>query len=204
MGNRNPKFDAYISRAPQFAQPILSHLREVVHQGCPEVKETIKWGFPHFEYKGILCSMAAFKQYCAFGFWKGSIMSDPKKVMTQVGRTSMGHFDRITSLSDLPLDKILISYIKEAMKLNDEEIKVPQRTRPKSDKILKVPAYFLKKLKRNKAALKTFEGFSYSNKKDYVEWIEEAKTESTREKRMVTAMEWMAEGKIRNWKYVRK
>jgi uncharacterized protein YdeI (YjbR/CyaY-like superfamily) len=203
MGNRNPKFDVYISRAPQFAQPILEHLREVVHQGCPETIETIKWGFPNFEYKGILCSMAAFKQHCAFGFWKGSIMSDPKNVMAQIGRTSMGQFDRITSLSDLPSDKILLSYIKEAMKLNDDDVKLPQRSKPKGDKILKVPPYFLKELKKNKAALKTFEGFSYSNKKEYVEWVEEAKTVATRDKRMETALEWMAEGKIRNWKYVK-
>ena len=204
MGNRNPKFDAYIRKAPQFAQPILIHLREVVHQGCPEVEETIKWSFPNFEYKGILCSMAAFKQHCAFGFWKGSIMSDPKNVMAQIGQTSMGQFDRITSLSDLPSDKILLSYIKEAMKLNDDDVKLPQRSKPKGEKVLKVQPYFLKELKKNKVALKTFEGFSYSNKKDYVEWVEEAKTDATREKRMETALEWMAEGKIRNWKYVRK
>lgn len=203
MGNRNPKFDAYISRAPQFAQPILSHLREVVHQGCPETTETIKWGFPNFEYKGILCSMAAFKQHCAFGFWKGSIMSDPKNVMAQIGRTSMGQFDRISSLSDLPSDKILLSYIKEAMKLNDDDIKLPQRSKPKSEKVLKVSPYFQKELRKNKASLKTFEGFSYSNQKDYVEWVEESKTDATLEKRMETAIKWMAEGKIRNWKYVK-
>lgn len=204
MGKENPKFDTYISKAAPFAQPILTHLRKVVRQGCPEVEETIKWGFPHFEYKGILCSMAAFKQHCAFGFWKGSIMSDPKNVMTQTGRTSMGHFERITSLSDLPSDKILISYIKEAMKLNDEDIKIPLHSKPKEEKILIVPPDFLKEIKKNKAAFKTFEAFSYSHKKDYSSWIEEAKTEATRKKRMDIAIEWMAEGKGRNWKYQRK
>lgn len=200
----NPKFDAYIAKSAPFAQPILIHLRAIVHQGCPDVEEVIKWGFPNFEYKGILCSIAAFKQHCSFGFWKGSIMSDPKGVMTRTGKTAMGHFDRLTSVSDLPSDKILLSYIKEAMKLNDEEVKLPQRSKPKGEKALKVPPYFIKELKKNKAALKTFDGFSYSNKKDYVEWLEEAKTDATREKRMETAIEWMAEGKIRNWKYVRK
>jgi uncharacterized protein YdeI (YjbR/CyaY-like superfamily) len=204
MGKENPKIDAYIGKSAPFAKPILQHLREIIHLGCPEVVETIKWGFPHFEYKGILCSVAAFKQHCAFGFWKGAIMRDPKGVMAQTGRTSMGHFDRITSLSDLPPDKVLLSYIKEAMKLNDDEVKLPQRSKPVVEKILKVPPYFLKELKKNKAALKTFESFSYSNKKDYVEWTEEAKTDATREKRLATAIEWMAEGKIRNWKYVRK
>jgi len=204
MSKKSPKIDAYIAKSAPFAQPILIRLREVVHRGCPEAEETMKWGFPHFEYKGILCSMAAFKQHCAFGFWKGSIMSDPKGVMTQTGRTSMGHFDRITSVSDLPSDKILLSYIKEAMKLNDEDVKLPQRAKPKAEKALKVSAYFLKELKKNKAALKTFESFSRSNKKDYVEWVDEAKTDATRDKRMETALEWMAEGKIRNWKYVKK
>ncbi len=203
MGKENLKVDAYIAKAAPFAQPILQHLRELVHDGCTEVTETIKWGFPHFEYKGILCSMASFKQHCAFSFWKGSIMSDPKHVMKQAGRTSMGHFDRITSLTDLPSDKILLAYIKEAAKLNDEEVKVPQQSKPKAEKKLTVPSYFLNELKKNKAALKTFEGFSYSNKKDYVEWIEEAKTDATRTKRMETTIEWLAEGKVRNWKYMK-
>ncbi len=200
----NPKFDAYIAKAAPFAQPILIHLRQVVHRGCPEVAEVIKWGFPNFEYNGILCSMAGFKQHCSLGFWKGSIMSDPKGVMTKTGKTAMGHFDRITSVSDLPSDKVLLSYIKEAMKLNDEEVKLPQRSKSKVEKVLKVSPYFLKELKKNKAAFKNFEGFSYSNKKEYVEWVDEAKTDPTRETRIKTAIEWMAKGKIRNWKYVRK
>lgn len=199
----NQKFNVYIAKAAPFAQPILLHLRALVHQGCPEATETIKWGFPNFEYKGILCGMAAFKEHCAFSFWKGSVMRDPKKIMTRVGRTSMGQFDRITSISDLPSDKILLSYIKEAMKLNDDNVKLPQRSKPKDEKVLRVPPHFLKELKKNKAALKTFEGFSYSNKKEYVEWVEEAKTAATRDKRMETALQWMAEGKIRNWKYVK-
>jgi uncharacterized protein YdeI (YjbR/CyaY-like superfamily) len=203
MGNFDKKVDAYIARSAPFSKEILEHLREIVHKACPEVEETIKWGFPHFEYKGILCSMAAFKAHCAFGFWKGAIMQDPKKVMTIIGKTSMGSFDRITSIDDLPSEKIMIAYIKEAKSLNENDIKLPDRGK-KITSSVQVPEYFLKALKKNKKALETFHGFSNSNKKDYVEWITEAKTESTREKRIETSLEWIGEGKIRNWKYIQK
>jgi uncharacterized protein YdeI (YjbR/CyaY-like superfamily) len=203
MAKKNPSFDAYIKAAAPFAQPILSHLRKLVHQACPDVEETIKWGFPHFDYKGIICNMAAFKNHCAFRFWKSAIMSDPNKVMEVKDRGAMGNFQKITSLSDLPSDKILIAYIKEAKKLNEDDIKLPARKKT-TVKEVHVPAYFAKALKRNSDAWKNFEKFSYSNKKDYVEWIEEAKTETTEEKRIETAVEWISEGKTRNWKYMKK
>lgn len=203
MGSFDQKIDAYVAKSPPFAKEILEHLRGLVHKACPEVQETIKWGFPHFEYKGILCSMAAFKAHCAFGFWKGAIMKDPKKVMTIVGKTSMGSFNRIASLKDLPSAKILIDYIKEAMKLNDNDIKLPERSKKKTTPV-ETPAYFLKALKENKKALAIFNGFSNSNKKDYVEWITESKTAATRDKRIETSLEWIAEGKTRNWKYIKK
>lgn len=203
MGQQSKKVDAYIAKAAPFAQEILMHLRAVVHKACPGAEEEIKWSFPHFMYKGMLCSMAAFRQHCAFGFWKGSVMKDPHHVMQKKNRTAMGHFDRITSLADLPSDKILTSYIREAMKLNDEGVGILHRSGDRGHKKLVVPSYFMKALKKNTAALKTFEGFSNTNKKDYVEWITEARTDATREKRMATAIEWMAEGKIRNWKYAK-
>ena len=200
---KNVDHDTYISNAAPFAQPILKHLRELIHKACPEVAETIKWGFPHFEFKGVICSMAAFKNHCSFGFWKSSIMSDPKKIMEIKDRGAMGNFQKITSLSDLPADKILIAYIKEAKKLNEDEIKLPAQKKT-TDKEVDVPAYFVKALKRNSDVWKNFEKFSYSNKKEYVEWIEEAKTDATREKRIETAVEWISEGKSRNWKYMKK
>jgi uncharacterized protein YdeI (YjbR/CyaY-like superfamily) len=203
MGNFDKKVDAYIAKSAPFTKEILEHLREIVHKACPEVEETIKWGFPHFEYKGILCSMAAFKAHCAFGFWKGAIMQDPKKVMTIIGKTSMGSFDRITSIDDLPSEKIMVAYVKEAKSLNENDIKLPDRAKSKMVSF-ETPEYFLKALKKNKKASETFQTFSNSNKKDYVEWITEAKTESTREKRMETSIKWIAEGKIRNWKYIKK
>ncbi len=202
MPSRDPNIDAYIKKSAPFAQPIMEHLRGLVHKACPQVEETVKWGFPHFEYKGILCSMAAFKQHCSFGFWKATLMKDDKDLLKQVGKTDMGYFDKIQSLEDLPSDKILIAYIKEAVRLNDEDIKVVKpKAAPK--KALATPPDLLAALKKNKAALKTFESFSPSNKKDYIEWIVDAKTEATRNKRLETAIEWMAEGKIRNWKYVK-
>lgn len=203
MGKYDKKVDAYIAKSADFAKPILEHLRELVHEAVPDVEETIKWGFPHFDYKGIMCSMAAFKNHTSFGFWKGSIMKDPHGVMSIVGKTSMGSFDKITSTKDLPSDKILKQYITEAAKLNEDDIKLV-KAKVKPIKSVEVPAYFLKALKKNKKALETFQNFSNSNKKDYVEWITGAKSEETRESRMETALEWIGEGKVRNWKYLKK
>jgi uncharacterized protein YdeI (YjbR/CyaY-like superfamily) len=205
MTGFSKQVDAYVAKSAPFAQPILEHLRELVHTACPDVVETIKWSFPHFDYKGMLCNMAAFKNHCSFGFWKGALMSDPNKVMTPVGRTSMGSFDRITSLDDLPSDKIMLAYIREAMKLNDENLKLPvKKTSTKKAAEVKVPAYFTQVLKKDKKAYATFTAFSPSHRKEYVEWITEAKTEETRKKRIETAIEWLSEGKSRHWKYVKK
>lgn len=204
MAQKDLRIDAYIAKSADFAKPVLNHLRKLVHQACPKAVETIKWGFPHFEYKGILCSMASFKSHASFGFWKGSVMKDPKKILNPVGETSMGHFGKITKLSDLPSDKIIIDYIKEAARMNDAGVKLPVGSKTKERKELVIPKYFLDLLKKNKKAQKTFESFTYSNKKDYVEWVTEAKTEETRNSRMKTAMEWMAAGKVRNWKYLKK
>jgi uncharacterized protein YdeI (YjbR/CyaY-like superfamily) len=204
MPKTDPKIDAYIIKAQPFARPVLEHFRELVHKACPDVEEKMKWSFPHFDYKGeMMCSMAAFKNHCSMGFWKASIMKDKDKIfgdMTE--RDGMGHFGKITSLADLPSDKILSQYIKEAMKLNDEGCKVV-KSKPVKNEDIEVPAYFMDALNKNKKALATFTAFSASNKKEYVVWVTEAKTEDTRNKRMETTLEWMADGKIRNWKYVR-
>ena len=206
MGTRDPRIDAYIEKAAEFAQPILRHLRELVHTGCPDVKETIKWGFPHFEHKGVLCSMAGFKQHCAFGFWKGALLSEKHPELAAAEDPAMGQLGRITALSDLPDDETLLLYIREATALNDQGIKAPARSKPKpeAERELEVPEDLLDALRKNPLALATFEGFSYSNKKEYVEWVTEAKSEETRRRRLDQAVEWMAEGKIRHWKYVRK
>ncbi len=203
MAAIDPRIDEYISKAEDFAKPILNHLRAVIHTACPGVKETMKWSFPHFEYAGgILCSMAAFKQHCAFGFWLGSKMKDPEKLLAKVGeRSAMGHFGKIKNLGDLPSDEVLIKYIKEAMALNAEGVKISKKVKDAIQKEMEVPSYFLDALKQNSAALSAFEKFSPSHKKEYVEWINEAKTEVTRDKRIATALEWIGEGKSRHWKY---
>jgi len=199
MGKKDPRVQAYIAKSPDFAKPILNHIRKLVHVACPEVEETMKWSFPHFDYKGMLCSMAAFKEHCAFGFWKEKLI-----LGTSPGsQEGMGTFGRITSISDLPGDKTLIDYIKKAVKLNNAGVRI-SRPKPVKKKLLKITTYFSAALKKNKKALKTFEGFSYSNKKDYVQWVTEAKTIETRNQRLATAIEWMAQGKVRNWKYLRK
>jgi uncharacterized protein YdeI (YjbR/CyaY-like superfamily) len=148
--------------------------------------------------------MASFKQHCAFIFWLGSLMKDPKNILKSgENKTSMGHLGQLKSLSDLPSDKILIAYLKEAMTLIDKGVKLEKKS-ASATKQLEIPAYFMSALKKNKAALKTFEGFSNSNKKEYIEWVTGAKSEETRKSRLETAIEWMAEGKIKNWKYVKK
>ena len=200
MGTRDKRIDAYIAKSAGFAQPILRHLREAVHEACPEVEETMKWSFPHFMYKGMMCSMASFKQHCAFGFWKGSLVMDGGGKSTD----AMGQFGRITSLKDLPPKSTLLAYIKKARQLNDAGVKVPTKAKPRGEKKdLIVPDYFLAAVKKNRKAFATFEGFPYSHKKEYVQWITEAKTDETRSRRLQTSIEWLAEGKSRNWKYER-
>jgi uncharacterized protein YdeI (YjbR/CyaY-like superfamily) len=204
MAKKDPRIDAYIAKSADFAKPVLNHFRELVHKSCPDVEETWKWSFPHFDYKGQpMCSMAAFKKHCAIGFWKAQLMKDSKTLIDKAkSEEAMGHFGRITSLQDLPKDPVIVKYIKEGMKLNDAGIKI--KPKPASTKEVEVPDYFTKALNKNKKALKTFEEFSNSNKKEYVNWVTEAKTEETRKSRLATSIEWMSEGKIRNWKYLKK
>ena len=206
MGKRSPRIDEYIAKAADFAKPILEHVRELVHKGCPEVEETIKWGMPSFEYKGPFFGIASFKAHCAIGFWKAKLLKDPKHYLTprfNAGGEAMGNFGRIESLKDLPPNKVFLDFIKQAKKLNDDGVKLPTRQKAVK-KVLVVPAYFSNALKSNKKALVTFNSFSPSHKREYVEWVVEAKTEATRNKRLKTALMWMAEGKNRNWKYMKK
>jgi uncharacterized protein YdeI (YjbR/CyaY-like superfamily) len=202
MKNAAPEIDAYIAKSADFARQILNKLRKLFHQACPAIEETMKWSFPHFEYKGIVGSMAAFKQHACFGFWKGKLLDDPHQLFTNLPKAAM-NMARITDISQLPADKVLLDYIRRVVALNEDGVKAPQsKKKPKPP--LEVPDYFLAALKKNKKALATFEAFSPSHKREYVEWIVEAKQEETRMQRLATAIEWMAEGKPRNWKYMRK
>jgi uncharacterized protein YdeI (YjbR/CyaY-like superfamily) len=172
-------------------------IREIVHEACPEVEENIKWGVPAFDYTGMMCGMAAFKQHCTFGFWKGSLIFPDKRDMD-----GMGQFGRLTKVSDLPSKRELTGYIRKAMKLNEEGIKVEREKKPKKPDI-PMPADLRAALRKNKKAHDAFEAFSPSHRREYLEWITEAKTEATRERRLNTALEWIADGKSRNWKYQR-
>src|SRR3982751_1740650 len=197
MPNKDPRVDAYIEKSADFAKPILTHLRKLVHKASPKVSETVKWGMPAFEYKGLVCGFAAFKQHCTFGFWKESLLISD--AFSEV-KTAMGSFGRITSKKDLPADDVIVKLIRQAVELNEKGIKVSKKpVPPKKD--LEVPDYLTAALRKNKVARETFENFPYSCKKEYVQWISEAKTEATREKRLATTIEWLAEGKRRNWKY---
>ena len=198
MPTTDKRVDAYIEKSAEFAKPILTHIRAAVHEACPEVQEEMKWSFPNFMYKGMFCSMAAFKEHCALNFWKGAL------IFGKQDREAMGHFGRIASVKDLPPKKELLKYVKEAKRLNDEGIAVPKPKKTAEKKELVVPDFVLKALGKDKKALATWEGFSYSHRKEYVEWVMEAKTEATREKRLAQMMEWLAEGKSRNWKYERR
>ena len=193
-GHRDPRVDAYIERSGDFAKPILTRLRDVVHAACPEAKETIKWGAPYFDYMGPLCGMVAFKRHCAFVFWKDTLIVD------NPSEEAMGQLGRIESLSDLPPKKTLTAWLKKAVKLNEDGVKAPRSVRPPKPPV-RVPPDLEKALKNNARARATFEGFSPSHRREYVEWIEEAKREETRRKRLVKAIEWMAEGNPRHWKY---
>lgn len=196
MGTKDPRVDAYIEKAQPFARPILRRIRNAVHVGCPEVVETIKWSAPHFDYKGIFCGMASFKEHCAFGFWKASLL----RGLGRRDKDAMGQFGRITSLADLPPEKTLVGLVKQAAKLNDEGVKVKRE--PKGPKApVKVPAPFAAALKKNRKAQTAFDALSPSHRCEYVEWITEAKQEATRQRRIDTALAWIEEGKSRNWKY---
>ncbi len=196
MSKRDPRVDAYIVKSAPFAQPILKYLRQLVHEISPDVEETLKWSMPSFLHRGrILCGVAAFKQHSSFWFWRGMNLT------ADDGRDGMGAFGCITSLKDLPSKKILIGHLKKAIEFCEAGAKFA-KPRGASKPTPTAPADLLVALKKNKKASATFAAFSPSAKREYVDWITEAKREDTRAKRLAQAVEWMAEGKQRNWKYM--
>ena len=198
MATHDPRIDAYIAKSAEFARPILERLRAIVHEACPDVEETIKWGAPNFVYAGgIVCMMAAFKQHASFGFWKEALV-----VGEDAERKGMGSIGKLTSIKDLPPKKQLLAWIHKAMEFNAQGVKTPgvrKTSKPKPPPI--APPELVAALKMNRKAKATWDGFAPSHKREYIEWITEAKREETRLKRLVQAMEWMAQGKSRNWKY---
>ena len=196
MGTRDPRIDAYIENSAPFARPILRHLREIVHEACPKVEETMKWSMPHFMYEGMLAGMSAFRQHAAFGFWKGSLIEG-----LEPGSEAMGQFGCIKSVKDLPSKSAIKAWVKQAMKLNEEGVKPPARAKRTARPEAEIPPDLAAALKKSKAAKSTFDDFSPSHRREYVEWITEAKQQATRDRRLAQAIEWMAEGKSRHWKY---
>jgi len=195
MPKTDPRVDAYIDAAPDFARPILVHLRTLVQRACPEVEETLKWRMPTFTHHGILCGMAAFKQHVSFGFWKHSLV-----IGQGVERDGMGSFGKVTKISELPTQGVLTAYIKKAMRLNESGVKAPRKLRPRAP--LPMPMELSAALKKNDKAAAAFAAFSPSCRREYIEWIGEAKREETRSKRLAQALEWISAGKVRNWKYL--
>ena len=196
MPKTDKRVDAYIENAAEFAQPILTRIRQTVHEACPDVEETLKWGHPSFMYQGIMCGMVAFKEYCALHFWKGQL------IVENVSSDQVwGQLGRLKKVGDLPPKKTVVGYVKKAMELNELGTQSPKRpTKPRKELVM--PGAFMTAIKKNKKALATFEGFSPTNRRDYIEWITDAKGEDTRARRIAQAVEWMAEGKPRNWKYM--
>lgn len=196
MTGHDPRVDAYITKSAAFAQPILTYLRDIVHTGCPEVEEGLKWSMPFFSYRGSpLCMMAAFKRHCGFGFWLS------QQVVGEAAEDGMGQFGKIGALKDLPSEKALVAYLHKAMALNEAGVKMTR-----SRTVMPAPALpddlaTLLKQKKHAAARKTYEGFAPGAQREYIDWIVEAKTDITRQKRLASTLEWLAEGKKRHWKY---
>ena len=198
MGKRDPRVDAYIAKSADFAQPILAHLRDVVHATCPDVEEDIKWSMPFFAYHGNLCQIAAFKAHCAFGFWRGKEI--PGLEHEAGNAMGMGSVGRIESMADVPPKRELVRFIKAAMALNDSGAK-PVRTKAAPKATIAIPPDLEAALKANRKAQSGFVALPPGAQRDYLEWIVEARREATRASRIATTVEWTAEGKKRNWKY---
>lgn len=192
----DPRIDAYIARRADFARPILELLRQIVHEACPDCEETLKWSSPSFMYKGkILAGFAAFKAHAVFGFWSGSLVLEANAEQ----KSAMGQFGRLTSIDDLPTKKMLVELTRKAMKLIDDGVKPPRDKHSKPP--FTVPQDLRAAIDAVPAAKATFDNFPPSQQRDYVDWVTEAKRDETRAKRLSQTIEWLAEGKRRNWKY---
>lgn len=195
------KVDAYQDSVAEFAKQIMAHLRKLLHETCPGIVEEIKWGIPHFDYKGeMMCMFAAYSKHCSFSFWKEELMSDPRFRDNPGKKAPKRFLGKLNSLSDLPPDKELIAFIKEAMRLNEQKIKLSPKPSEKRKEVA-MPGFFAEALAGNPAAKAIFESKSDSFRKEYIVWLADAKTDVTRQKRVEESLEWISEGKGRFWKY---
>ena len=120
----NKKVDAYIGKSAEFAKPILNHLRAIILATCPEVEEDIKWGIPHYSYKGDhLCMMAAFSKHCSFNLYKAESMKDQAIQDGVKAGKKFGYMDKVKDVSELPARKRLVAYLEELMALNESGVK---------------------------------------------------------------------------------
>ena len=195
----DPRIDEKIARAADFARPILEHWRALVHKTVPGVEEAIKWGMPHFVYKGKnIAGMASFKAHCAV-----MVHGDGRQDSAD-GSGGMGSYGKITSLADLPPDEQLAATLRTAMERIDRGEKAPWRQQPpKPKRTIEVPQDMAAGLAANPAAAQHWQALAPSHRYEYLEWITGAKRDETRVKRLGQALEWLAEGKRRNWKYER-
>ncbi|MEP7028613.1 MAG: YdeI/OmpD-associated family protein, partial [Candidatus Eisenbacteria bacterium] len=198
MATKDPRVDAYIAKAAPFARPILKHLRKLVHRGCPDVVETMKWSAPFFEHHGIMIGIAAFKGHCALIFWKGRLLSGVPAGKDRPKGEARGEFGRITALSDLPSDAAIVKMVKAAALLNEEGTAVKRVPKTASKPPARMPADLKAALAKNKKAKATFDAFPPGQKREYVEWIVEAKRPETRATRLATTLVWLAAGKTRD------
>ncbi len=201
MARTDPRVTAYIRKQQPFAQPILKYLREVVHEAVPECEETLKWGAPAYMHHGIVCITAGFKKHTAIVLWKGPLILNTKGKRAD---EAWGDYGRVTTIDDLPARSTLIKYLRATAKLNEDGVKVSARKKPVKGRPVEVPEFLAKALKKNKKARETFEAFSPSHRREYTEWISEAKRDETREKRLANTIEWLEQGKPRQWKYVER
>lgn len=199
MGTLDPRVDAYIAKSADFARPILVHLRETIHAASPVIDETLKWSAPHFTHCGLLCGMAAFKRHVTFGFWLGEQVTG-----SPASDTAMGQFGRLTCIADLPSRRTLIAHVRNAIALNEAGVKAPRRAHHGPAPAPVVPDDLAAALRRDAKARAAFDAFSPSHRREYIEWIEEAKRAATRAQRLATTLAWLAQGKPRNWKYMKQ
>ena len=192
---RDPRVDAYIEKKADFARPILTHLRDLIHRHSPAVEETIKWSMPFFTYKGeLLANMAAFKAHAAFGFWsRGDLATG------QEGE-AMGQYGRITDVATMPPDKVLLAALDKALAMIDAGTK-PKRAAKTPKPHVDVPAALADALANDDQAKAHWDAFSPSCRREYCEWVADAKRDETRAKRVVTTIEQTRDGKKLNWKY---
>jgi len=206
MKKKKPKADAsvsvdlYIARAAPFARPILRRVRRAFHAGCPDIQERIKWGVPSFEKNGIVGGMAAFKSHATFGFWRGADLWDPHRILARTGTASF-MTQKLTHVSQLPAHRILVDYVRRAVKLNESRA-LSRRPEPKPTP--RVPADLAAALEKNAKARAAFRAFPPGHRREYVEWIKEAKRPETRARRLATTLDWLAKGKPRRWRYTRR